>query len=652
MEYEKQKNIRKILINYTNQQLIYNKNKNKNKDFLINSKPLEELEKKNMRSKEFYIVEKPHIFQNINNDRSIIQNTYINHNSIRSSIVIYPLATKIINDKKVKDIENIYNNHLNITYIDDNSKNESEVIFKKSKIPETIKPNESPVARSKLIKKELGERKFKLSKNDIKYNNFSYYSKNKIKKNKKEEENNKKHKNEISLSKGNSRQLSIETLATEISRIIKIVHNEKNINSFGLSQSNRKIEENSDIKKAKIYAKKLKYYCRTLKNKHPRDESIIKLKPLNQMDNSFKKHKIINSNIDNNENNEKNFDKGKKRKSIIYHKVKISYKKKNSKKIQEENKTLDDNLTKIKYPPPYKKLKSEVNIQSKIKINSFICSNENNNNNVQNINNNYKTNDNDSRKEIAINSTFSKNKKKIKIIPKKKEICRLKTKPIKNIIKPPIKIKKKEIIPNILIKKIKNKLEDIKRASKKNKKYQNNNNNNSQKIESPMLDNSSKRASFDIRMLKIGERLDNNFLTLENSSSSDEFSELKRTKKSYFYLNYKTNGDGANEQDNMSPSKKERKLKKKNNQTVIYSHNNNKKLENMRKLLNIQKTKTERNKDNLNLSKHINNKKRKSSSIPKEKVEEIIINNIDTLDTIDGGTQKKKRKKKLQKNNN
>jgi hypothetical protein len=46
MEYEKQKNIRKILINYTNQQLIYNKNKNKNKDFLINSKPLEELEKK------------------------------------------------------------------------------------------------------------------------------------------------------------------------------------------------------------------------------------------------------------------------------------------------------------------------------------------------------------------------------------------------------------------------------------------------------------------------------------------------------------------------------------------------------------------------------------------------------------------------------
>ena len=164
-----------------------------------------------------------------------------------------------------------------------------------------------------------------------------------------------------------------------------------------------------------------------------------------------------------------------------------------------------------------------------------------------------------------------------------------------------------------------------------------------------MLDNSSKRASFDIRMLKIGERLDNNFLTLENSSSSDEFSELKRTKKSYFYLNYKTNGDGANEQDNMSPSKKERKLEKKNNQTVIYSHNNNKKLENMRKLLNIQKTKTERNKDNLNLSKHINNKKRKSSSIPKEKVEEIIINNIDTLDTIDAGTQKKKRKKNYKK---
>ena len=39
MEYNKPKYIRKILINYTNIQLISNKNKNKN--FLINQKTLE-----------------------------------------------------------------------------------------------------------------------------------------------------------------------------------------------------------------------------------------------------------------------------------------------------------------------------------------------------------------------------------------------------------------------------------------------------------------------------------------------------------------------------------------------------------------------------------------------------------------------------------
>ena len=401
MEYDKQKYIRKILINYTNIQLISNKNKNKN--FLINSKTLEELEKKNMRSKEFFIIEKPYVFQNVNNNRSIIQNTYVNYKSFSSNIVLHPLSERIFNDQKMKNIEDIHNNNLNNAYIDDNSNNEPEIIFKESKKMYSRKQNESPVAHSKLIKKELGERKLKI------------LNKNKIKKNK-EEKDNKNLKNEIGITKGSTRQLSTETLATEISRIIEVVHNEKNINSFGLIHTNSKIEENSEIKKAKIYAKKLKYYCRKLKNKSPIDEVIIKLKPLNPIDINVKKHKISKSNnIDNYENIQeiKKYGKGKKRKLIINHKTKINYHKKHSQIIKVEDKILDDNKNTIKYRLSAKKLRSERNIQSKIKKNDFLLSEENYNNNERNINNdfNYKTIDIDSKNENTINSNYSKSKK-------------------------------------------------------------------------------------------------------------------------------------------------------------------------------------------------------------------------------------------------
>ena len=199
---------------------------------------LEELEKKNMRSKEFYIVEKPLIFQNTNNNRSIIQNTYINDNSIRRSIVIYPLSSRIIVDKKLEDIKTIHKKDFNITYREDNSKDKYDIIFKESENNDSKKKIESPVERSRLIKKEVGERKLKITKNIINF--YKYFSKNKNNKNKKEEDKNKDKENEIEICRGNSRQLSIETLATEISRIIEIVHHEKNINSFGLSHSDSK----------------------------------------------------------------------------------------------------------------------------------------------------------------------------------------------------------------------------------------------------------------------------------------------------------------------------------------------------------------------------------------------------------------------------
>ena len=606
MEYDKQKYIRKILINYTNIQLISNKNKNKN--FLINSKTLEELEKKNMRSKEFFIIEKPYVFQNVNNNRSIIQNTYVNYKSFSSNIVLHPLSERIFNDQKMKNIEDIHNNNLNNAYIDDNSNNEPEIIFKEPKKMYSRKQNESPVAHSKLIKKELGERKLKI------------LNKNKIKKNK-EEKDNKNLKNEIGINKGSTRQLSTETLATEISRIIEVVHNEKNINSFGLIHTNSKIEENSEIKKAKIYAKKLKYYCRKLKNKSPIDEVIIKLKPLNLIDINVKKHKISKSNnIDNYENIQeiKKFGKGKKRKLIFNHKIKINYHKKHSEIIKVEDRILDDNKNTIKYRLSAKKLRSERNIQSKIKKNDFLLSEENYNNNERNINNdfNYKTIDIDSKNENTINSNYSKSKKKLKKI--------LKTKT--NIIKSPIKNKKKEILPNILIKKIKNKLDKIKR----DKKNQNTYNDNSQKIESPFLKVFNKRASINIGMMKIGERLERNFLDFEKTSSSEEY----------------TTNNNINEQNKIDSYKKKRHLKKEKNKTFIYNQNTSKNLEDIKKIFKTKILFEKKQKDNLNLSKILNNNKRKSSPINKEKEEGIIINN-----TIDATTNKKRIKKNFKKNN-
>jgi hypothetical protein len=87
MEQIRQKKIRKLLISYTNEQIKYSKKVQKI-NILINSTPLEELEKKNMKCKEFFIQEKTETYQNIDNRRSIIQNICINNNSYYSNIII------------------------------------------------------------------------------------------------------------------------------------------------------------------------------------------------------------------------------------------------------------------------------------------------------------------------------------------------------------------------------------------------------------------------------------------------------------------------------------------------------------------------------------------------------------------------------------
>ena len=101
MEYEKHKKIRAKLINYTNQQIKIRKNKNVK--FLINSTSLEELEKKNMQCKEFFVIEKPQIYKNIDNNRSIVEYIYINNNSFRRNIVIYPLSSRLMSSKIISN---------------------------------------------------------------------------------------------------------------------------------------------------------------------------------------------------------------------------------------------------------------------------------------------------------------------------------------------------------------------------------------------------------------------------------------------------------------------------------------------------------------------------------------------------------------------
>jgi len=258
MEYRKQKKIRGFLINYTNDHI--KKVKKKKLKFLINSKTLEELEEKNLSCKEFCIVEKTQIFQSIDNRRSIKEEININNNTFCNTI-LQPLSQRMIHNNSIKEFINLNEYILNSTYDEKSSDKKLEKVTRQKTRKcigaKKIINIESPEDQSHFIKKELGERKLKISTRNL--NLFL------------NENNNEKIENnnydDLDKDKFFSKQYSSITLATEVSRIIKICHNEENINS-SLSES-RNYDESEDIKKAKKYAKKLKFYCRTLKNKYP-----------------------------------------------------------------------------------------------------------------------------------------------------------------------------------------------------------------------------------------------------------------------------------------------------------------------------------------------------------------------------------------------
>ena len=643
MDYIKQKKIRSKLINFTNQQLKIRKTKNVK--FLINSITLEELEKKNLQCKEFIIIEKPQIYQNINNNNSIVEQIFIHNNSFTSNIIIYPLSSRIIN-RESKNNEIDYNN-LNITSFADYSKEKKERVLQKiSKglISKTQKNLESPNYKPCLIKKELMERKMKMPKNnEINSHHYNHYNKEKNENEKEIIENNKKD-------KSFSRQLSSETIATEISRIIRICYYDKSINSSKISCSNSRIKENDEIQKAKQFAKKLKYYCFTLKNKFPIRDKICKYKKIENRKNVINLKEIANhKNIDNKEKNNNLEDKIyhhkiKNKKNIFKDIIKYNYFKKFSEKIKEKNKHIsDDNLNVIKFLPPAKRMISEKNIKNKIRKNNSILSEDNyNTEQSTNVQYQYKTIENNSKNKNIINTNTIRLSKKLKKKLTGKKII------IEQIEKKsPAKIKKKEndVIPEILFKKIKNKKADInKRETQRKRDKKNNNIKNNHKNELPFIPKNKviKRQSIDIRMFGEGKGLESIIFDTKNLSTSEDIPFIQNNNKNNNTINSKAKKNNRDDgYKNNSKIKKKKNIKKKNNQTL----NNTQENQVIRRSLknDIQKKNTfhgKKKKNALDLSKK--DKKRKLSLANCEEEDKKIINN----NTIDFDSNKNKENQK------
>ena len=410
MNGEKKKKIRTQLINFMNQELM-NIKKSRKSNFLINSMTLEQLEKKNMQCKDFYIEEKNEIYENIDNGWVIGLNIYIN-NIADNNPLIYSLENIIKNSAFLKDIKNKNQININCFYT-----NNIETIIQKqsNKVLYIQKEGNvgSPVDTSLLIKKELGERILKRNKKECNSNKMPIvhserfliddnFENEKAKIINSKTDN--KDKNSFSKKKINdieelkvSKQLSNVTLETEISRIIQLCHEERYLHSFEHYPSDaKKLNESKEIKKAKIYAKKLKLYCRTLKRKFPlnnNNEKNIKIRRNNNDVNKIKKDIIITEN---------KVEKSKKIKKISSFGI-LNGVKKMKEKIKDEND--------YKQFIPKKKIKSERNI--KLKIKSKDESNKNNIATSSSNNKQYKTlDDKINKKRISLFKLKKKTKRK------------------------------------------------------------------------------------------------------------------------------------------------------------------------------------------------------------------------------------------------
>ena len=306
MNVGRRKKIRTDLINFTNNELQKNK-KLKKYELLINSMTLEELEQKNMQCKYFCVKEKDHIYQNINNRRIIGLNIYINDTS-NNNPLIHSLSNFINSDTLLQEIQQKKGEKIQkINSITPDK--ETLLQIKSNKILYVQKEGNfgSPVDPSIFVKKEVGERKLKRPSKELNSNKVSSsYSDANILRDTEEKN-------------GLIQRLSKESLEPEISRIIKLCHDERN-NSYGLFHSDSHISQISkEIHIAKMYAKKLKIYSRTLKNKLP----------INQ-ENEKNKHTLVEKNKSKKNNSNMNLKRREtiKKDIILDNKNILPYKKK------------------------------------------------------------------------------------------------------------------------------------------------------------------------------------------------------------------------------------------------------------------------------------------------------------------------------------
>ena len=626
MEYKRQKKIRKLLISYINDEIKNNKRKKKEK-ILINSTPLEQLEKKNLKCKEFIIQERTQTYENVDNNRSIVQLICINNKSFCRNIVIFPLSQRIINNTIKKDININDNMYKNNTIDENDSENNFHKVYsqknKKFLFSQKIINLESPVEQIRFIKKELGERKLKRTKNDyniINNNPYIFFNKeDSIDKICREKENNKDKENDDNINEKEkdkerafSKQLSIITLATDVSRIIKVCHNEVNLSGIEQLNSDSKIyDELEDIKKAKKYAKKLKLYCRTLKNKFPNTFKTKKSEAkLNQISINDIKYKNKDINISHNEREEfqekekekKNFRKFKKKdkKSFNYNDIisqKRFCKKKHSEKINVDYNLLNkiNNDENNKFLKLNKKIKSERNIKLNIDKNTFLNTEDNNLTDKSistNYQQQYKTIENNSKNKN--NSNFINENKKMK--KKSKEDNKSIFKSLKESIKlkSPVKKKKKEIALNY--KKIKNKINNLfqnenncnKRGSKKILLKKIISNNDSQKNENTFTKkNKKRRISIEPKIKEDDSSLEPVFLATKNLSTSEQLNIIKKNKKKILVEKNSKNYNTINNQENSEFINK------------VYKHINKKKKGELSKIENKQESKEKKTKDHI-----------------------------------------------------
>ena len=256
MNEKRQKKIRAYLINFVSQEL--NKNKKRiGNDILIDSISLDILGKRNMQCKQFLVKEENYFYQQ-NLDLGYMMN--INCDIIISS---YNNPFNIFTKSIKKEIESTGKEGEKIEIIN------KETLIKKNKKDIVYMHHDryfdSPIANSFFLqKKEISERKFMKERGEF----FSRKVSSLLLNNSEREKN--KEKDNVSNISENfkiSKRYSNITLETELSRIIKICHDDYCSSQDRFNSESRKSEMNRELFIAKMYAKQLNKYCYNLKKK-------------------------------------------------------------------------------------------------------------------------------------------------------------------------------------------------------------------------------------------------------------------------------------------------------------------------------------------------------------------------------------------------